>query len=85
MAQQNPKQKPPAFSMPFFPIELRPNSQVSQVDSRETAAMKDSAIALALISLNKESYTSRQALLHREARDRLEVSTVGKISKALQL
>lgn len=55
------------------------------MDSRETVAMKDSAIALALISLNKESYTSRQALLHREAKDRLEVSTVGKISKALQL
>lgn len=57
----------------LFPLWLRPWNQVGEMNCRETAIMKDLAAALALMTLNKESYLKNKALPHQEARDRVEV------------
>lgn len=53
--QHNPEQKSLVISLPFSPIWLMPNTEVSQEDFREAAAMTNLTPALTLTALNKES------------------------------
>lgn len=87
--QHNPKQEISRAFIAFFSYLVRPNNEASEIDFRETATRNSNHDRLghniSFDDLKIRNHTSRQALLYQEAKDRLEVFTVRKISKALHL